>query len=77
MTTLTGDKSVTRAVLATHRGRQLVVTLYGHTLTIREKGRRKGYAVSYSSIFNLGALKQAEELRRAKAEVRKAKKRIK
>lgn len=77
MTELSGVKTVTRVVLATHRGRQLVVTLYGTTMVIREKGRRKGYEVPYNSIFNLGALKQAEATRREKAEARKAKKRAK
>lgn len=77
MTELTGSKRVTRAVAATYRGKQLVVTLHAHTLTIREKGRRKGYEVPYHSVFTMGALKQAEAIRREKLEARKAKKRAK
>lgn len=75
MTQLTGEKRVIRETAAAFRGRNLVVTVLPHTLIIREKGRRKGYEVSYHSIFKLGAVKQAEAIRRERAEKKKASKR--
>lgn len=66
------DKPVRRETFTSNRGRPLVIELNPTFLVVREKGRRHGYTVTYSQVFNVGARNAAEELRRAKAEARKA-----
>ncbi len=66
------DRPVRRETFTSNRGRPLVIELNQTFLVVREKGRRHGYTVSYSQVFNIGARNQAEATRKAKAEARKA-----
>lgn len=71
MTELTPGKKTKRQALAVYRGRPLVIELDSHSLTIREKGKRKGYEVPYEAIYTLGAKKAAEQQRAEKKAARK------
>ena len=51
---------LTFEVDTTIRGRNLILTPKTHTLAIREKGLRKGFEVSYESIYWLAAKVAAE-----------------
>jgi hypothetical protein len=66
-------KPTRRETFSYVRGRALVVTLHGTYLTIREKGLRYAYTVTYDQVRTVGAKNAAEQLRQAKAEARKAK----
>lgn len=68
------DKPVKRETYSYNRSRPLIIELCPTYLTIREKGRRSGFTVTYQQIFTLGARNAAEQLRAAKAEARKTKK---
>lgn len=70
----TTDRPVKRETRSYVRGRALVITLNTTYLTIREKGRRYSYAVTYDQIRNIGARNAAEQRRQAKAAARKARK---
>ena len=63
MTALTVNGSVTRETRATYRGRPLVVTLCGHELIFREKGRRRTVAVPLLAAYDLGFKILAREAR--------------
>ena len=64
MTAIAKRKTIIRAETSTTiQHRPLIVTLGPYSLTIREKGRRKGYAVDWESIFVLGATKEADRQR--------------
>jgi hypothetical protein len=54
------------------KSRPLMITLHATYLTIRPKGRRYAYTVTYDQVFNIGAKNAAEQLRKAKVEARKA-----
>jgi hypothetical protein len=59
------------------RGRSLMIEIRPGSIDLvilREKGRRKGYAVPLEKIFQLGARLEADENRKIKALKRKAKK---
>lgn len=77
MTRIADRKTKLRALTsATVRQRPLVVEFDpdGYGLTIRERGRRTGYPVSWTSIFVLGATQAANARRAEKSAARKAKK---
>jgi hypothetical protein len=63
MTALSVNGSVTRETRATYRGRALVVTLTGHELIFREKGRRRIVAVPILAAYDLGFKILAREAR--------------
>lgn len=46
------------------RGRTLIIIPKTHTLVIREKGKRKGFEVSYEGIYWLGAKVAADNARK-------------
>ena len=73
MTTI--NRPIKRETRSTVKGRPLVVTLYSTYLSIREKGRRYAYIVTYDQIRTAGARNKAEQTRRERAE-RRAKLRI-
>lgn len=55
------------------QSRPIVITLNSTYITIKLKGMRHAYSVTYSQVFNIGAANAAKQLRDAKAEARKAK----
>ena len=60
-----------------HSGRSLVIEIRPgaiDTIFIREAGRRKGYAVPVSKVYQLGARLEADSARAAKIAKRKEKK---
>lgn len=67
------DKPVRRETYSYNRSRPLIIELAATFLTVREKGRRHGYTVTYQQVFNIGARNAAEQVRQAKMEARKAK----
>lgn len=52
--------------------RPIVITLDSTFVTVKLKGMRYAYTVTYAQILNIGARNAAEQLRAAKAEARKA-----
>lgn len=68
-------KPVRRETLSTHRGKPLVVELRSTYLTVRQKGKRRRYTVTYDAIYSLGAKLMAEEFRREKNAAKKARSR--
>ncbi len=75
MTRIAERKTRLRAeTSAVVRQRPLIVELDadGYGLTIRERGRRTGYAVSWTSIFVLGATQAANQRRAERAARQKA-----
>lgn len=75
MTELT--RVVRRETPAFVRNRALVIELHPWGVRVKEKGRRSGYDVPYRAIFEQGAKLKANDIRRAKAEERAAKKKAK
>lgn len=60
-----------------HAGRALVVTLMpgaSESIVIREHGRRKGYEIPLSKVFQLGARLEADAKRSERATKKKARK---
>ncbi len=72
MTQLTADKTITRKVQTTYRGRTLVVTLDPWNLEIPSLGFRTSYAASYESVLYWGAQLAADK-RRAERKIAKKK----
>lgn len=75
MTRLSLDQVLRRETSAVRQGRALVVELRTHTLTIRLKGKRRGYVVDFQSIFELGASKEAKRQMLERALKRRGKRR--
>jgi hypothetical protein len=73
MTELRSDAPLKRETALFYRGRALVVTLRPGFLEVRQKGKRKGYTVSYDAIFSLGAKIQAIADRQEKLNRKKGK----
>lgn len=71
MTRLTRD--VRRETSATVQGRELMVELSRHSLTVRQKGRRYSYCVPLEAIFSLGAKIARREQDAAKKAAKKTK----
>lgn len=71
-------KPVKRETFSTIRERgktrPLLVELHSTYLTIRPKGRRYSYAVTYDQVWMIGARNAAEATRKARVEARKKKK---
>jgi len=70
----TTAKPVRRETLSTHRGRALVVELRSTYLTVRQKGKRLRYAVTYDQIWTAGARNAAEALRQERLARKKERK---
>ena len=67
MTLIANRKTIIRGETSVcYQRRPLIVTLRPYSLEIREKGRRKSFAVDYESIFSLGAKKAAQAEREAR-----------
>jgi len=64
-----------RETLTAFQGRPLILELHPTWVTIRQKGRRYRYTVTYDQIWQIGARNAAEERRREKREAKLAKKR--
>ena len=71
MTKASDQKRVRRETACRFRGRSLVIELGESSITIRQKGCRRGYQVDYESIFSLGAKKEAERAREEKKKLKK------
>lgn len=65
MTSTLESRKIRRETPALWRGRNLVIELAQYEISIRPKGTRSAYRVSYDQIFKLGA---ENEARRRKAE---------
>lgn len=65
-------KPVRRETFSCFRGRPLVIEIHPTFVTIREKGRRSHYSVTFDQIFNIGARNAAAARRAEKAEAKKA-----
>lgn len=72
MTKTTESRKVKRETPALWRGRNLVIELAQYEITIRPKGTRSAYRVSYDQIFKLGAENEARRRREERAAKRKA-----
>jgi hypothetical protein len=70
------EKSQVRREVRTARGQSLVITLAPEGAWIREKGRRTAFLMPYGVAYTRAAMMAAEQTRRAKAEARKAKRRV-
>jgi hypothetical protein len=71
MTRVADRKTVMRAeTSARYRGAPLMVTVEAHEVMIREKGRRRGIAVPWLVVYEVGMRLAAEERRRAKGRAR-------
>ncbi len=57
------ETRLTLETSATFRGRQIIAQIHPLTVTVREKGRRMRYEVSWEGIFVLAAKLAAERLR--------------
>lgn len=53
--------------------RPLIVEAYAGYVVLRQKGRRKGYAVAWDAVFHLGAKQEARERAAEKKEKRRGK----
>lgn len=56
------------------QSRPIVITLNATHITIKLKGMRHAYTVTYSQVWTIGAKNAANQLREAKAKAREAKK---
>jgi len=66
------DKPIKRETRETYRGRPLMIELFSTYMTIRQKGKVKRFTVTYSQMYTAGAVSAAAEIRRDRAEKRKA-----
>lgn len=64
--TNSGASPVTRETNATYRRRPLIVTVTGHLLVMREKGRRLKFDVSIDAVYDLAMKLQARAAREEK-----------
>jgi hypothetical protein len=53
--------------------REIVIEAHTHSATVRLLGMRRGYEISYASIYNLAVQKHVEQQRAAKKAARKEK----
>ena len=70
----TTAKPVVRETLSTHRGRALVIELRSTYLTVRQKGKRRRYTLTYDQLWTAGA-RNAVDAERKEREARRLEKR--
>lgn len=65
-------KTTKRETLSLFRNKAIILELHPTWLCVRQKGTRTRFTVTYDQVFTLGAKNAAEQVRRERAEAKKA-----